>query len=126
MKKIAMVVMACAVLTHSTALNCNAIGVVTPITNAQITSHQNFQATGVSTNAIIVLIEWYDGTGRRVAAQNQNPRNVMPFDWQVQFTLPVPMGVQSWTPTTATVPSKCQMKTGGVVTGAITTPPVVI
>lgn len=125
MNKIAMVFVACGVLAHIMAVNCNAIGVINPITNAQITEHQDFQADGVSVNNIIVLIEWYDGTGARVAKQNQNPNPATPFNWQVQFTLPVPMGVNKWTRTTIAIKSKCQMKTGGVVVGAVTNPPIV-
>ncbi len=106
MAKFVNVIVACAVLSHSLAQDCNAIGVVTPTTAGGITSGQDIQSSGVSFNATAVKIEWKDGSGLVKRNPVVTPGAAMPFEWHADFNLASPApAITAWVKGT----SECRM-----------------
>lgn len=127
MKKTLNLVVACAVLAHSMALDCGAVGVYNPTTDGTILSTQNIQAAGTTTINGNVTIEWLDGSGVVVGKQTVGSMGVMtPFYWGCDFNLPSTVGavtVNSWVKTLpANIKGRCRMTAGG---SDITTPTII-
>ena len=130
MKKALKLVVACAVLAHSMALDCSAIGVYSPTSAGFVLSTQNLQAAGTTTINGAVTIEWSDGSGVVVGRQTVNSVGMMtPYMWSCDFNLPSTVGVAPntvtvnfWLKTSVNnIKGRCRMTAGGI---DQTTPPI--
>lgn len=112
MKNVLKVLVTCSVLAHCMALDCNAIGVVTPTTPGGILKSQNIQSSGTSTSGANVTVEWRDGSGKAVSTAVVAPRAATPFDWNADFNLPTPKGLAIW----GVGRGRCSVSIGGTMT----------